>query len=100
MNRSFLELFSFGKSRKQPIEIISFEYLYTVDGSWANWGAWMICSSTCGEGVMRRDRSCSDPAPLGKGEVCGGYGTETRHCFQRPCASNTQDHFYILLVFL
>eukprot|EP00057_Strongylocentrotus_purpuratus_P024299 XP_011678773.1 PREDICTED: uncharacterized protein LOC762375 [Strongylocentrotus purpuratus] len=57
-----------------------------VDGSWANWGAWMTCSSTCGEGVMRRDRSCSDPAPLGKGEVCGGYGTETRHCFQKPCA--------------
>lgn len=59
----------------------------------------MTCSSTCGEGVMRRDRSCSDPAPLGKGEVCGGYGTETRHCFQRPCASNTPDHFYVLLVF-
>nr|XP_054763764.1 uncharacterized protein LOC129270400 [Lytechinus pictus] len=57
-----------------------------VDGSWANWGAWTSCSSTCAEGVMRRDRSCTDPAPVGKGDVCGGYGTETRHCFYRPCA--------------
>ncbi|XP_071495714.1 uncharacterized protein [Diadema antillarum] len=57
-----------------------------VDGAWASWNSWSPCSNDCGEGVRIRDRSCSDPAPVGWGRVCGGYGTEIMHCFSRPCA--------------
>ncbi|XP_038064284.1 uncharacterized protein LOC119734796 isoform X2 [Patiria miniata] len=56
-----------------------------VDGNWASWGDWASCSRSCGDGVVKRDRTCTDPAPAGEGEVCGGYGTEIVPCYQQPC---------------
>ncbi|XP_071943965.1 uncharacterized protein [Antedon mediterranea] len=60
-----------------------------VDGNWANWNAWRPCKSSCGEGITSRDRTCTNPAPTGNGNLCDGYGTESRHCYKQPC---TQEH--------
>ncbi|XP_072038328.1 uncharacterized protein [Amphiura filiformis] len=58
-----------------------------VDGNWASWGEWGQCSVSCGEGMTFRDRTCTDPAPEGNGEMCGGFGTDVRHCYDSPCAA-------------
>lgn len=57
----------------------------TVDGQWANWGAWTACSTTCGDGVSVRNRSCSNPAPAHGGLNCLGNSTEQRPCNLALC---------------
>ena len=34
------------------------------------WGAWSLCSSTCGEGQRQRIRLCDNPLPQYGGSVC------------------------------
>ncbi|XP_033107998.1 uncharacterized protein LOC117109720 [Anneissia japonica] len=59
-----------------------------VNGNWANWNEWRPCSVKCGEGITSRDRTCTNPAPIGSGSVCDGYGTESRHCYSQPCTEH------------
>jgi hypothetical protein len=50
-----------------------------VDGNWSEWGKW-YCTVTCGSGVRRRYRQCTNPAPLFKGKPCEGDSNEFSEC--------------------
>ena len=52
----------------------------TADGNWSPWGEWGSCSTTCGGGVTKRYRSCSDPAPADGGAECEGLAEELEVC--------------------
>ena len=65
--------------------ILNKDMITSGDGEWAHWGAWSSCSKSCGDGVHFRDRSCSDPAPMGTGKDCIGPGSEVTGCFKAPC---------------
>ncbi|XP_013386999.1 uncharacterized protein LOC106156341 [Lingula anatina] len=56
-----------------------------VKGQWAAWSSWAKCSRKCDIGVRIRDRTCTDPAPVGTGKRCIGLGADLSHCFRRPC---------------
>jgi len=36
--------------------------LFLVSGGWSNWGVWSGCNVTCGGGVQRRSRACTNPS--------------------------------------
>ncbi|XP_053375475.1 deleted in malignant brain tumors 1 protein-like [Mercenaria mercenaria] len=57
-----------------------------VHGHWARWSPWGSCSVTCGIGLERRDRSCSNPYPGPDGDPCYGDARDDRICFTRACA--------------
>ena len=40
-----------------------------IDGDWSDFGLWLPCSSICGNGTMRRFRTCTDPEPKYGGTV-------------------------------
>ncbi|XP_045142807.1 adhesion G protein-coupled receptor B1 [Echinops telfairi] len=54
-----------------------------VDGKWQAWASWGSCSTTCGGGTQRRERSCS--GPFFGGAACQGPQEESRHCSARGC---------------
>ncbi|KAM4696629.1 hemicentin-2 [Rhinophrynus dorsalis] len=56
-----------------------------VDGAWASWGSWSLCSSSCGEGSRQRTRSCVSPPPQNGGKTCVGKDVETEICQLPPC---------------
>ncbi|WAR09645.1 FGL2-like protein, partial [Mya arenaria] len=56
-----------------------------VDGQWSLWSTWSNCSVFCGDGVVTRNRSCSNPSPLNGGRVCPGQDILTKPCNLRPC---------------
>ena len=49
-------------------------------GNWMEWGAWTDCSSSCGNGVKSRDRSCSDPR-----HTCVGFPQQRASCHIKEC---------------
>ena len=55
---------------------------------WSKWNEWSECSSTCGEGVMRRTRRCNNPPPTYGGEDCIGETYEDKSCELEPCPIN------------
>lgn len=58
----------------------------SVDGQWADWMAWTSCSSTCGDSVRTRARTCSNPAPSQGGQDCAGSSQESHSCHMAPCS--------------
>ncbi|XP_078312843.1 uncharacterized protein LOC144619278 [Crassostrea virginica] len=56
-----------------------------VDGNWASWGAWGQCPVTCGGGVVRRSRTCSNPPPKHGGNDCVGDAHDTKPCNTNLC---------------
>lgn len=59
--------------------------LCPVDGNWAFWSKWGICSLTCGGGIHHRNRTCNDPEPQYGGEDCIGNSTDISNCNTHPC---------------
>ena len=57
-----------------------------VDGGLTNWGAWGVCSVTCGDGQKERLRSCTNPEPQYGGSDCLGHLREIQDCVQPRCA--------------
>ncbi|XP_028921851.1 uncharacterized protein LOC103165279 isoform X1 [Ornithorhynchus anatinus] len=51
-----------------------------VNGMWSPWESWSPCPESCGIGVTRRSRHCTNPAPLHGGEDCVGHGYEEGSC--------------------
>lgn len=45
-----------------------------INGNYTRWTTWTKCSKTCGGGVRARYRSCTNPAPFGKGKICTRFG--------------------------
>ena len=64
-----------------------------VDGNWAEWRDFGICSVTCGGGERSRSRQCNNPSPAHGGLICmlsdeSGGGTEetqSKGCGNNPC---------------
>lgn len=51
-----------------------------VDGNFAEWSQWSICSATCGSAVIHRTRECSNPEPALNGSDCLGLTNEQQRC--------------------
>ncbi|XP_060608370.1 coadhesin-like isoform X2 [Ruditapes philippinarum] len=58
-----------------------------VHGGWSVWSQWGTCSVTCGMGLQRRTRTCSNPPPSLAGNHCFGDRSETQLCMPAPCAN-------------
>ena len=56
-----------------------------VNGNWGAWRPWSTCTKTCGGGVKRRTRTCSNPAPKNGGRACTGSSAESQACNTLPC---------------
>ena len=65
-----------------------------VNGDWTDWGSWGECSSSCGEGIKSRRRSCTAPSPMGSGKDCVGDATSNQACTKSACPGKLQ-YFYI-----
>lgn len=61
---------------------------FPVHGNWAGWESWGACSVSCGVGLMKRFRTCSNPAPSISGRPCIGAGEEGQRCTQQLCPGN------------
>ncbi|KAI8498474.1 hypothetical protein Bbelb_236760 [Branchiostoma belcheri] len=56
-----------------------------VDGSWTTWTPWQDCDVTCGGGVQRRTRACTNPPPADGGLDCAGRNEQARPCGEWKC---------------
>uniref|UniRef100_A0A8C5GN28 Netrin receptor UNC5 n=1 Tax=Gouania willdenowi TaxID=441366 RepID=A0A8C5GN28_GOUWI len=56
-----------------------------VDGSWAEWSEWTVCSSDCGR---QRGRECSAPEPKHGGLLCVGAAVAVENCTGGLCKQN------------
>uniref|UniRef100_A0A9J7ZVV0 Netrin receptor UNC5 n=2 Tax=Cyprinus carpio TaxID=7962 RepID=A0A9J7ZVV0_CYPCA len=53
-----------------------------VDGGWAEWTMWSVCSSEC---ERQRTRECTDPEPKHGGRLCDGAALDTDNCTGDLC---------------
>ncbi|XP_054543892.1 A disintegrin and metalloproteinase with thrombospondin motifs 16 [Talpa occidentalis] len=60
-------------------------------GHWADWSPWAPCSRTCGGGVSRRDRLCTNPKPARGGKFCEGPARSLRLCNGQACPDGSVD---------
>uniref|UniRef100_A0A8C4ME90 ADAM metallopeptidase with thrombospondin type 1 motif 17 n=1 Tax=Equus asinus asinus TaxID=83772 RepID=A0A8C4ME90_EQUAS len=58
-----------------------------VDGDWSPWGAWSMCSRTCGTGARFRQRKCDNPPKGISAAVRSCSSQQTFHavCENLPC---------------
>ena len=56
------------------VSIYKYDTSFVVEGTWAVWGSWNICSVTCGTGTRSRARIFSGGMP------CAGNASETESC--------------------
>ncbi|KAK2558439.1 Chymotrypsinogen 2 [Acropora cervicornis] len=61
-----------------------------VDGNWGAWSGWSACSRSCGRGLQKRTRTCSNPVPKGGGRSCSGPNQQMRSCKVRDCPVHGQ----------
>ncbi|XP_041422603.1 adhesion G protein-coupled receptor B1-like isoform X3 [Xenopus laevis] len=54
-----------------------------VDGKWQNWGPWATCTTTCGGGIQKRERTCY--GPFYGGQPCPGSMEESKPCNEKKC---------------
>ncbi|XP_060581739.1 thrombospondin-2-like [Ruditapes philippinarum] len=65
-----------------------------VHGGWSPWERWGTCSATCGIGIRRRVRSCTNPRPLRFGDHCFGDRHEAELCERISCTRNVAFNAY------
>ncbi|XP_056594756.1 SCO-spondin [Triplophysa dalaica] len=51
-------------------------------GAWGSWGPWSSCSSSCGAGIMSRQRRC---APEDSDVSCRGESVQRQQCYSTAC---------------
>ncbi|XP_045177493.2 hemicentin-1-like [Mercenaria mercenaria] len=59
--------------------------LCPVHGCWSEWSNWGTCPVTCGTGIQKRHRTCTNPSPLRYGDHCFGDATDVQLCMQGSC---------------
>nr|CAD7463566.1 unnamed protein product [Timema tahoe] len=52
----------------------------TVNGGWSAWSTWSECSPSCGHGMKKRSRLCTNPAPFDGGLTCQGPSVQRSDC--------------------
>ena len=77
-------------------------YLFlAVPGGYTDWSEWGECSVTCGGGVQKRSRTCTNPPPSGGGPTCTeqdlGPAEEEQDCNTQDCGMFTSDHLMSFL---
>ena len=50
------------------------------------------CSTTCGEGVITQQRTCTQPSPSCGGRECSGINITNISCSNKCCPSNVSDY--------
>ncbi|KAL4223330.1 hypothetical protein ACF0H5_016801 [Mactra antiquata] len=60
-----------------------------VNGGWTTWTDWSGCSVTCGAGLERRSRDCSNPPPGPGGKDCVGNNDDMKICMETICYDGT-----------
>ncbi|XP_052792411.1 coadhesin-like [Mya arenaria] len=60
-----------------------------VAGGWTKWGSWGSCSASCGVGLSRRDRMCTNPRPQLLGDHCFGDNHDDKICWLRSCNASS-----------
>ena len=58
-----------------------------VDGGWSYWEPWNKCTVTCGGGIRKRWRSCTNPPPRWSYRSCQGNNFESQSCNTNNCPS-------------
>ncbi|XP_078375647.1 uncharacterized protein LOC144658999 isoform X2 [Oculina patagonica] len=65
------------------------EVTCNIDGGYTEWTEWTKCSATCGGGIRRHSRTCTNPKPKNKGKTCIeqalGPPDETGECNTQEC---------------
>ncbi|CAC5398713.1 A disintegrin and metalloproteinase with thrombospondin motifs 18,A disintegrin and metalloproteinase with thrombospondin motifs 16 [Mytilus coruscus] len=61
------------------------------DGNWSVWAEWEQCSRTCGGGVKKRNRLCSNPLPQYGGKQCQGKSDIYKLCNLQECPYGSKD---------
>ncbi|XP_052715476.1 A disintegrin and metalloproteinase with thrombospondin motifs adt-1-like isoform X1 [Crassostrea angulata] len=56
-----------------------------VDGNFSDWGAWTMCSVTCGGGTRMRSRTCTNPSPQFGGKECSDESGQSENCNNISC---------------
>ncbi|XP_065934945.1 uncharacterized protein [Magallana gigas] len=56
-----------------------------IDGNFSDWGAWTMCSVTCGGGARVRSRTCTNPSPHFGGKECSGESGQSENCNNISC---------------
>uniref|UniRef100_A0A7M5WIZ1 Hemicentin-1 n=1 Tax=Clytia hemisphaerica TaxID=252671 RepID=A0A7M5WIZ1_9CNID len=59
-----------------------------VDGGYSSWSSYSECSEACGDGLMTRKRTCTNPSPAHGGKQCQGASTEEKQCKVKECPVN------------
>ena len=54
--------------------------MFLVDGGWSDWQNVTNCSTTCGEGVIIQQRTCTQPSPSCGGRECSGINITNNSC--------------------
>ncbi|XP_025061578.1 A disintegrin and metalloproteinase with thrombospondin motifs 16 isoform X2 [Alligator sinensis] len=60
-------------------------------GHWSDWSSWSPCSRTCGGGISRRERQCTNPRPSHGGKFCEGSTRVMKICNSQNCPKNSVD---------
>ncbi|XP_047124114.1 uncharacterized protein LOC101237974 isoform X1 [Hydra vulgaris] len=76
------------------------ECVDSINGAWAQWSAWTTCSEKvfCQQGVSKRERTCSNPAPNKGGDECPGIKEESQQCPTDKCQSPSKQKIDFLPV--
>ena len=61
--------------------------MFLVDGGWSDWRNVTNCSTTCGEGVITQQRTCTQPSPSCGGKYCSGKSITNISCNDNCCPS-------------
>ncbi|KAL9972469.1 hypothetical protein ACROYT_G018776 [Oculina patagonica] len=56
-----------------------------VNGGWSSWNSWTSCNKSCGTGVQKRSRSCTNPPRRYGGSYCYGSSSKEQQCNKQPC---------------
>uniref|UniRef100_A0A7E4UTD3 Thrombospondin type-1 domain-containing protein 4-like n=1 Tax=Panagrellus redivivus TaxID=6233 RepID=A0A7E4UTD3_PANRE len=56
----------------------------TSSPTWNSWGAWSMCSATCGGGIQSRQRTCNTNCGVCS---CVGANTEQQTCNTQACTA-------------
>ncbi|KAL4226991.1 A disintegrin and metalloproteinase with thrombospondin motifs 9 [Mactra antiquata] len=62
-----------------------------IKGGWSKWQPYQKCSRTCGGGIKKAYRECTNPVPSGGGRYCTGKRVKYRHCNIKPCPEDSED---------
>ncbi len=60
-----------------------------ADGGWSSWSFGSSpCSQSCGNGIAKRFRTCTNPPPMNGGRNCSGLNFKATLCNKQDCKKN------------